>query len=143
MSAHLVTTPALENLDDLCTTICRTLEREHAVLRGSNGLIGQGVEDLEQIQVEKSVQIERLEVLSKSAEATDEARANPERAEDVRANIERCKQLQYRNHQVFSRIVAVQRRILTALRPGDDDLSLYDRAGRTRDFGLGRLANHA
>jgi len=143
MSAHLVTTPALENLDDLCTTICRTLEREHAVLRGSNGLIGRGVEDLEQIQVEKSAQIERLEVLSKSAEATDEARLNPERAQDVRANIERCKQLQYRNHQVFSRIVAVQRRILTALRPSDDDLSLYDRAGRTRDFGLGRLANQA
>ena len=89
MSAHLVTTPALENLDDLCTTICGTLEREHAVLRGSNGLIGRGVEDLEQIQVEKSAQIERLEVLSKSAEATDEARLNPERAQDVRANIER------------------------------------------------------
>jgi flagellar biosynthesis/type III secretory pathway chaperone len=113
------------------------------VLRGSNGLIGRGVDDLERIQLEKSAQIERLEYLAKSPEASDEARAHPEQAQVVREKIERCKQLQYRNHQVFSRIVAVQRRILTALRTSDEDVSLYDRSGRTRDYGLGRLANYA
>lgn len=113
------------------------------MLRGSNGLMGQGVDSLEEIHVEKSEQIERLETLAKSSEATDEARANPDRAQNVREKIERCKQLQYRNHQVFSRIVSAQRRIISALRSSDDDVSLYDRAGRTRDYGLGRLANHA
>lgn len=113
------------------------------MLRGSNGLIGRGVDDLERIQAEKSEQIERLECLAKSPEALDEARAYPEQAQGVREKIERCKELQYRNHQVFSRIVAVQRRILTALRTSDEDISLYDRAGRSRDYGLGRLANHA
>jgi len=141
MTDSATPTPSLEGLDDLCTRICRTLDREHAVLRGSNGLIGHGVDDLERIQSEKSAQIERLECLAKSPEASDEARAHPKQAQIVREKIERCKELQYRNHQVFSRIVAVQRRILTALRTSDEDVSLYDRAGRTRDYGLGRFAN--
>jgi len=143
MPNSAIPTPSLESLDELCIRICRTLDHEHAVLRGSNGLIGRGVDDLERIQAEKSAQIERLESLAKSPEASDEARAHPEQAQVVREKIERCKQLQYRNHQVFSRIVAVQRRILTALRTSDEDVSLYDRSGRTRDYGLGRLANPA
>lgn len=143
MTHHSTTTPSLETLDDLCTRISRTLDLEHSVLRGSNGLIGRGVNDLEMIHMEKSAQIERLETLSKSPEATDEARANPERAQNLREKIERCKQLQYRNHQVFSRIVAAQRRIISALRSSDEDVSLYDRAGRTRDYGMGRLGDRA
>ena len=143
MTHHSTTTPSLETLEDLCTRICRTLDREHSVLRGSNGLVGQGVGDLEEIHEEKSQQIERLETLAKSPEATDEARAHPERAQHLREKIERCKQLQYRNHQVFSRIVAAQRRIITALRSSDDDISIYDRAGRTRDYGIGRLGDRA
>lgn len=143
MTHHSNTTPSLENLDDLCTRICRTLDREHSVLRGSNGLIGQGVNDLEEIHAEKSAQIERLECLAKSPEATDEARANPERAQYIREKIERCKQLQYRNHQVFSRVVSAQRRIISVLRSKDEDVSIYDRAGRARDYGIGRLGDRA
>jgi len=136
-------TPSLQNLDDLCLRICRTLDREHSVLRGSNGLIGAGVDDLEAIHAEKSEQIERLETMARSAEATDEAKADPERAQGVRERIERCKELQYRNHQVFSRIVAAQRRIISVLRSNDDDISIYDRAGRARDYGIGRLGDRA
>lgn len=140
---HPTTIPSLETLEDLCTGICRTLDREHSVLRGSNGLIGRGVDDLEAIHEEKSAQIERLETLAKSPEATDEARAHPERAQHLREKIELCKQLQYRNHQVFSRIVAAQRRIISVLRSNDEDVSIYDRAGRARDYGLGRLGDRA
>jgi flagellar biosynthesis/type III secretory pathway chaperone len=140
---HHHSTPSLQNLDELCIRICRTLDREHSVLRGSNGLIGQGVDDLEAIHAEKSEQIERLETLARSPEAADEAKADPGRAQGVRERIERCKQLQYRNHQVFSRIVAAQRRIISALRSSDDDISIYDRAGRARDYGMGRLGDRA
>jgi len=143
MTHHPTPTPSLDVLDELCSRICQTLDREHAVLRGSNGLIGQGVDDLEKIHVEKADQIEKLEGLARSPEASDESRAHPGRARDIRENIERCKQLQYRNHQVFSRIVAAQRRIISVLRSSDDDISLYDRVGRTRDFGMMRLGDRA
>ena len=135
--------PNLQDVADLCVSICRTLDREHAVLRGSKGLIGEGVDDLEAIHAEKSEQLERLEALARSPAATDEAMADPERAKAVRGDIERCKQLQYRNHQVFSRIVAAQRRIISVLRSNDDDISIYDRGGRARDFGMGRLGDRA
>ncbi|MFN5010924.1 MAG: hypothetical protein ACK5F5_06840 [Gammaproteobacteria bacterium] len=138
-----VSTPSLQNLDNLCIRICQILDREHSVLRGSNGLIGEGVDDLEAIHAEKSEQIEQLEMIARSAEATDEARADPERAHGVREKIERCKELQYRNHQVFSRIVAAQRRIISVLRSNDDDISIYDRAGRARDYAIGRLGDRA
>lgn len=143
MTPHRSAAPSLQDLEDLCVSICRTLDREHAVLRGSNGLIGEGVDDLEAIHAEKSEQLERLETLARSAGATDEAKADPQRAESVRGDIERCKQLQYRNHQVFSRIVAAQRRIISVLRTNDDDISIYDRGGRARDFGIGRLGDRA
>ena len=140
---HHLNTPSLHNLDELCVRICRTLDREHSVLRGSNGLMGQGVDDLEAIHAEKSEQLELLETLARSPEAADEAKTDPRRAQDVREKIERCKQLQYRNHQVFSRIVAAQRRIISALRASDDDISIYDRAGRARDYSKGRLGDRA
>jgi flagellar biosynthesis/type III secretory pathway chaperone len=140
---HATPTPSLDSLDELCSKICQTLDREHAVLRGTNGLIGRGVDDLEEIHSEKTDQIERLEGLSRSTVTTDEKRAYPVRAQAVREHIERCKQLQYRNHQVFSRIIAAQHRIISALRSGDDDISIYDRAGRTRDFGMTRLGDRA
>lgn len=143
MTPNRSATPSLQDLQDLCVSICRTLDREHAVLRGSNGLIGEGVDDLEAIHAEKSEQLERLETLARSPEATDEAKADPLRAQSVRGDIERCKQLQYRNHQVFSRIVAAQRRIISVLRTNDDDISIYDRGGRARDFGIGRLGDRA
>jgi flagellar biosynthesis/type III secretory pathway chaperone len=140
---HATPTPSLDSLEALCSKICQTLDREHAVLRGSNGLIGRGVDELEEIHSEKSEQIARLEGLSRAAETSDEKREHPGRAQGVREHIERCKQLQYRNHQVFSRIVAAQHRIISALRSNDDDISLYDRAGRSRDFGMTRLGDRA
>lgn len=137
------TPSALQDLEALCVTICAILEREHSVLRKSNGLIGQGVSELESLQSEKDTEIGRLELLSRDAGAIEAARAQPEQAERLREQIIRCKQLQSRNHQVFSRIVSAQRRIISVLRESDDDISLYDRGGRTRDYGVGRKAGLA
>jgi flagellar biosynthesis/type III secretory pathway chaperone len=129
--------PATDNFSDLeslCKKICHILEREHAVLRGRNGLIGDGVQELEQLHAEKDREIETLERLSKGLAAIDQARSNPDRAQHVREQIERCKTLQARNHQVFSRVVTAQRRIISLLRQPDEDVSLYDPRGRSRDY---------
>ncbi|MGA0800557.1 MAG: hypothetical protein ACO3P5_08945 [Steroidobacteraceae bacterium] len=124
----------LGDLESLCKKICHLLEKEHAVLRSRNGLIGEGVHELEQLHAEKDRDIETLERLSKSLGAIDQSRSNPERAQHVREQIERCKTLQTRNHQVFSRVVTAQRRIISLLRQPDDDVSLYDPRGRSRDY---------
>jgi flagellar biosynthesis/type III secretory pathway chaperone len=50
--------------------------------------------------------------------------------------IGRCKDLQMRNHQIFSRVVSAQRKIISVLRQPEDDVNLYDRAGRSRDYGV-------
>ena len=114
----------LGDLESLCKKICHLLEKEHAVLRSRNGLIGEGVEELEQLHAEKDREIETLERLSKTLGAIDQTRSNPERAQHVREQIERCKTLQTRNHQVFSRVVTAQRRIISLLRQPDEDVSL-------------------
>jgi hypothetical protein len=41
-----------------------------------------------------------------------------------------------RNHQIFSRVVSAQRKIISVLRQPEDDVNLYDRAGRSRDYGV-------
>lgn len=133
----------LEELEALCQTICYILERENAILRSRNGLIGDGIEELEVIQSEKDAKIELLERLSRDEASIDETRRNPEKAEKVRVAINRCKDLQSRNHQVFSRVVAAQRKIISLLRQPEEDLHLYDRVGRGRDFGLSRRAELA
>jgi len=134
---------ALKDLEGLCVTLCSILEREHSVLRSSNGLIGQGVAELEALQIEKDAEIERLELMSRAEDAVVAAREQPEFAQHIREQLNRCKQLQSRNHQVFSRIVSAQRRIISVLRESDDDISLYDRGGRTRDYGVTRKAGTA
>jgi len=133
----------LEELESLCQRICHILERENAILRSQNGLIGDGIEELEAIQSEKDAKIALLERVSRDESCVDETRRCPDKAERVRASINRCKDLQSRNHQVFSRIVAAQRKIVSILRQPDDDLQLYDRGGRGRDFGLARRAELA
>lgn len=133
----------LSELEKLCVDICALLEREHSVLRNSNGLIGEGISELESLQSEKDSEIGRLELMSKAADAIAAARTEPEQASRVREQITRCKQLQSRNHQVFSRIVSAQRRIISVLRETDDDISLYDRGGRARDYGANRRAGTA
>ena len=133
----------LEELEYLCQTICYILERENAILRSKNGLIGDGIEELEVIQSEKDEKIEMLERMSRDETSVQETRNNPEKAERVREAINRCKDLQSRNHQVFSRIVSAQRKIVSLLRQPEEDLHLYDRVGRGRDFGLSRRAELA
>lgn len=136
MNAH--TPEGLEELESLCQRICHILERENAILRGKNGLIGDGIDELEVIQSEKDAKIAMLERVSRNDACIEETKRCPERAERVRSAISRCKDLQSRNHQVFSRIVAAQRKIVSILRQPEDDLHLYDRGGRGRDFGLTR-----
>lgn len=133
----------LEELESLCHRICHILERENAILRSKNGLIGDGIEELEAIQSEKDAKIALLERVSRDESCVNETRSCPDKAARVRASINRCKDLQSRNHQVFSRIVAAQRKIVSILRQPDDDLQLYDRGGRGRDFGLARRAELA
>jgi len=136
-------TDNLESLEVLCKKICHILEREHAVLRGRNGLIGDGVNELEELHQEKDREIATLERMSRALGAVEQARSNPERAQHVREHIERCKTLQARNHQVFSRVVSAQRRIISLLREPDEEISLYDPRGRSRDYGSMRRAELA
>jgi flagellar biosynthesis/type III secretory pathway chaperone len=139
-------TPGADNLDSLetlCKRICHILEREHSVLRGRNGLIGDGVEELEHLHQEKDREIATLERMSRALGAVEQARNHPERAQHVREHIERCKTLQARNHQVFSRVVSAQRRIISLLREPDEEVSLYDPRGRRRDYGSTRRAEIA
>jgi hypothetical protein len=127
-----------QDLEALCIRICHILERENAILRSRNGLIGDGIDELELIQSEKDDKIALLERASRDEACVAETRLSPEKAERVRLAISRCKDLQMRNHQVFSRVVSAQRKIISLLRQSDDDLSLYDRVGRSRDYGIGR-----
>lgn len=130
------TPSTFEELEALCQRICHVLERENSILRSRNGLIGEGIEELEGIQAEKDSSIALLERASRDDLCIAESRRSPERAERVRAAIGRCKDLQMRNHQIFSRVVSVQRKIISVLRQPEDDVNLYDRAGRSRDFGV-------
>jgi flagellar biosynthesis/type III secretory pathway chaperone len=130
------TPSTFEELEALCQRICHVLERENAILRSRNGLIGEGIEELEGIQSEKDSTIAQLERASKDDICIAESRRSPERAERVRTAIGRCKELQMRNHQIFSRVVTAQRKIISVLRQPEDDVNLYDRAGRSRDFGV-------
>jgi flagellar biosynthesis/type III secretory pathway chaperone len=133
----------LQELETLCKRICHILEREHAVLRGRNGLIGDGVGELEQLHAEKDREIDQLERMTRAFASAETTRQQSERAQQVREHIERCKNLQARNHQVFSRVVTAQRRIISLLRTPEDDISLYDKVGRTRDYGALRRAELA
>jgi len=130
------TPSTFEELEALCQRICHVLERENSILRSRNGLIGEGIEELEGIQAEKDSSIALLERASRDDLCIAESRRSPERAERVRAAIGRCKDLQMRNHQIFSRVVSAQRKIISVLRQPEDDVNLYDRAGRSRDFGV-------
>jgi len=134
---------SLDYLQGLCENICHILEREHSVLRSRNGLIGSGVEELEELHIEKEREIEVLDRLSREDTYLEEVRTAPLRASEVRSSIERCKILQARNHQVFSRVVTAQRRIISVLREPDEAVSLYDRGGRSTDHGLSRRAERA
>jgi len=130
------TPSTFEDLEALCQRICHVLERENAILRSRNGLIGEGIEELEGIQAEKDSSIALLERASRDDLCISESRRSPERAERVRMAIGRCKDLQMRNHQIFSRVVSAQRKIISVLRQPEDDVNLYDRAGRSRDYGV-------
>ncbi len=143
MTPNTLSVDNLDNLETLCKKICHILEREHAVLRGRNGLIGDGVDELEQLHQEKDREIATLERMSRALGAVEQACTNPERAQHVREHIERCKTLQARNHQVFSRVVSAQRRIISLLREPDEEISLYDPRGRSRDYGSMRRAELA
>jgi len=95
------TPSTFEELEALCQRICHVLERENAILRSRNGLIGEGIEELEGIQAEKDSSIALLERASRDDLCISESRRSPERAERVRMAIGRCKDLQMRNHQIF------------------------------------------
>lgn len=95
------TPSTFEELEALCQRICHVLERENAILRSRNGLIGEGIEELEGIQAEKDSSIALLERASRDDLCIAESRRSPERAERVRMAIGRCKDLQMRNHQIF------------------------------------------
>lgn len=133
----------LEQLQSLCDDLCHLLEREHSVLRSRNGLIGAGVAELEQLHGEKDHRIDLLDRASRGGLYSDQAKADPARADTVRQSIERCKSLQARNHQVFSRVVGSQRRLLSMLRDPAEDVSLYDRGGRSLDYGGSNRAHRA
>jgi flagellar biosynthesis/type III secretory pathway chaperone len=124
----------LEQLEALCKKICHILEREHSVLCARNGLIGRGVDELELLHNEKNSELERLELLARNVDFAECAKVVPFRAREVRDSVERCKNLQSRNHQLFGRIVSAQRRITALLRDPGDDISVYDRGGRKRDY---------
>jgi len=124
----------LAQLEALCKKICHILEREHSVLCAKNGLIGKGVDELEALHSEKDREIERLEQLAGTVDFAEFSRAMPHRSLDARESVERCKRLQSRNHQLFGRIVGAQRRITSLLRTPDDEISVYDRGGRQRDY---------
>jgi flagellar biosynthesis/type III secretory pathway chaperone len=130
------TPSTFEELESLCQRICHVLERENAILRSRNGLIGEGIEELEGLQAEKDSSIALLERASRDDLCIAESRRSPERAERVRRSIGHCKDLQMRNHQIFSRVVSAQRKIISVLRQPEDDVNLYDRAGRSRDYGV-------
>lgn len=124
----------LHDLQAQCEVIGHLLEREYAVLRSRNGLLGEGVDELTQLQQEKDEQISRLDVLARDALNLDAATRPSELADPVRQALERCKALQSRNHLLFGRIVHAQRRLLDVFTEGKDNVSLYDRGGRTQDF---------
>ena len=133
----------LEQLQSLCDDLCHLLEREHSVLRSRNGLIGAGVSEPEQLHSEKDRRIDMLDRASRGGLYSNQAKADPTRADTVRQSIERCKSLQARNHQVFSRIVGSQRRLLSMLRDPAEEVSLYDRVGRSHDYGSSIRAHRA
>jgi len=123
------------NLELACERLRQVLEQEHEVLKASNGLTGKGIDKLEQIHQQKDSFISELDQLSSRPDISKEREARTDIAQRVRERIEACKALQIRNHQIFGRIVAAQRRILSALRESDDSFSLYDKVGRSQDFG--------
>lgn len=133
----------LEQLEALCKKICQILEREHAVLCAQNGLIGKGVGELEALHSEKDVELANLEQLASNVDFVEFSKAVPHRTLDARESVERCKRLQSRNHQLFGRIVGAQRRITSMLRAPDDDVSVYDRVGRQRDYSGALRSAHA
>lgn len=124
----------LQDLQVQCEVIGHLLEREYAVLRSRNGLRGEGVDELTQLQQEKEEQITRLDRLARDALSGDPASRTEQVTTPVRQALEHCKALQSRNHLLFGRIVHTQRRLLDALTEGKDNVSLYDRGGRTQDF---------
>lgn len=133
----------LEKLEALCKKICQILEREHAVLCARNGLIGKGVDELEALHNEKDSELANLEQLARDVDFSEFAKAVPHRTVDARESVERCKRLQSRNHQLFGRIVSAQRRITSLLRTPDDDIMVYDRGGRQRDYSGAMRSAHA
>jgi|GEM_PF-1450247 len=145
MSKKPIPAATLENFITVCSEIALTLEREHALLRGRNSLLADGVDELETIQSAKDEQIAVLDKMTKSTIYANEAQANPVKAAEVRQVIEHCKKLQSRNHQVFTRIVAAQKRIIEALvGPEPDEMvSLYNPRGRSTDYGGSRRAGFA
>lgn len=134
---------AFRNLELTCERLGQLLEREHLVLRESNGLTGKGIDELERLHQLKDEAIAALDSLSNSPEMKQQSLDNPYGAQRIRDRVESCKSMQLRNHQIFSRVVTAQRRILSLLRDTDDSVSLYDQVGRTRDFGSRSAAARA
>lgn len=135
----------LDNIVTVCSEIALTLEREHALLRGRNSLLADGVDELESIQLVKDEQIDTLNLMTKSRLYANESQLDPVKAAEARQVINHCKQLQTRNHQVFTRIVTAQKRIIEALvGPEPDEMvSLYNPRGRALDYGGSRRAGFA
>jgi len=131
------------NLELTCERLCQLLEREHTVLRESNGLTGKGIDELEHLHQLKDEAIAALDSLSNTPEVKQQSLNHPHGAQRIRNRVELCKSMQLRNHQIFSRVVVAQRRILSLLRETDDSVSLYDNVGRTRDFGSRSAAARA
>jgi hypothetical protein len=145
MNSKPVPAATLDNFVSVCGEIAQTLELEHALLRGRNSLLADGVDELEEIQHAKDAQIEVLNHMAKSSIYASESQLDPVKAAEVRQVIDHCKKLQARNHQVFTRIVAAQKRIIEALIGTEPEelVSLYNLRGRPQDYGGSRRAGLA
>ena len=122
------------DLEAVCEKLSALLEQEHSVLSEFNGLTGKGINELEDLHQKKDEAIAQLDALSNSVTTKQISESTPH-TQRIRERVEFCKSLQLRNHQIFSRVVVAQRRILSLLRETEDSVSLYDQIGRTREFG--------
>jgi flagellar biosynthesis/type III secretory pathway chaperone len=124
---------ALEPADQLelvCERLQSVLAREYAVLRAQASLGSGGIDQLEGLHSEKERLLRALEANTAAGELSAVA---DNRRESCRAAISKCKSLQTRNFQLFGRMVAAQRKVLSLVRSPGESLSLYDRTGRGID----------
>jgi len=121
---------AADQLELVCERLQSVLAREYAVLRSQASLGSGGIDQLESLHSEKERLLRVLEVNRAAGELSPVADS---KRELCRAALNKCKALQTRNFQLFGRMVAAQRKVLSLVRNPGESLSLYDRTGRGID----------